>query len=85
MSGGTFGGGYGAWGTPSDSDQPAGCTAALIRDQEEVQIFLYVEIRLHKLFSTLNTPLDPPTGSNTSVYSCPLPSFHFCQACHDHL
>lgn len=54
MSGGTFGGGQCAWGTPSDSDQLAGFTAALIRDQEEVLIFLHVEIRLHKF-----TP--PPT------------------------
>lgn len=81
MSGGTFGGGQYAWGTPSDSDQPAGFTAALIRDQEEVQIVLYVEIWLHNFNSTPNTPLDPPTGSNTSVNSCPLSLLAFNLQC----
>lgn len=55
MSGGTFGGGQCAWGTPSDSDQPAGFTATLIRDQEEVQIVLYVEIWLHNPKHTLRS------------------------------
>lgn len=46
MSGGTFGGGRCARGAPSDSDQPAGLAATLIRDQEGAEVVLCAEIRL---------------------------------------